>query len=819
MAQGPVGAITALYGDLLCGWAFDPVQADQRLAVEIQLDGQPVAVARADQWQPAVESLPGDGFHGFAIQLKPSWLQRGRRLSAWVANLGVLLDGQIDLTARPEAKPALPVAEVRFDGGLRVLGWVWDPLEPNRHVRVRAYEHERCLAETIADRLHPALIDRPTADHGFILDLPRELADGERHPMTLVDDQGQPLPGGRVTVCFWPDGLGGLLRKSLPAGTDSERARRALLLRLADHQEWITPKAVDFADYPHWHALHEQPEPLPAKPSPLRVGVLIYDATDDGRQARSHDSLAQQRWSPHAVRACAEHELLGALAQLLAAGSDAVTLLRSGDQLAPNAIDALVVALQSESSAAAGPSAEHSTAWVYADSDRDDGNGSCCDPWLKPAWDPDLFFGTDLISSGCLLSAALVRRALRQLEPELAPRGMGLSLHWLLAAVVAITLEEGLEVVHLPRVLYRRAAAPSSAPTSSAPVDEPAAASGLAGDQGSDAIALARQPALQWLAGRLAPGARVEGCPGHNGLNRVVWPLPARLPTLTCIVPTRDRVDLLRPCIEGLLSQTDYPPLDVIVIDNGSCCPKTRAYLAELPSRGVRVLAYPHPFNYSTMNNLAVSMAQGELICLLNNDVQVREAHWLKAMVRELLRPGIGAVGAKLLWPNAMVQHGGVILGIHGLAAHVGNQWQIHDAGYLGFNQITRRYSAVTAACLLIRRSLYQELGGLNAVDFPVTFNDVDLCLRIRAQGLALVWTPFARLEHLESASRGRDEEPAQAWRARREQERLRSRWCNLRAADPAYHPALAHDLWSGPYGALHMSPASRRPRLGATHR
>jgi GT2 family glycosyltransferase len=115
---------------------------------------------------------------------------------------------------------------------------------------------------------------------------------------------------------------------------------------------------------------------------------------------------------------------------------------------------------------------------------------------------------------------------------------------------------------------------------------------------------------------------------------------------------------------------------------------------------------------------------------------------------------------------------------------------------------------------LLLRRSLFQDLGGLNEVDFPVTFNDVDLCLRIRAQGLALVWTPFARLEHLESASRGRDEEPAQAWRARREQERLRARWCSLREVDPSYHPALAHDLWSGPYGALHLCPASRSPRV-----
>jgi GT2 family glycosyltransferase len=228
----------------------------------------------------------------------------------------------------------------------------------------------------------------------------------------------------------------------------------------------------------------------------------------------------------------------------------------------------------------------------------------------------------------------------------------------------------------------------------------------------------------------------------------------------------------------------------------------------------VKVLPHPHPFNYSTINNRAVEHASGEIIGLVNNDIEIIETHWLKEMVSQLLRDNVGAVGAKLLWPNRMVQHGGVVVGINGLAAHAGNNLEEHDAGYLATNQLTRRQSAVTAACLLMRKSVFEDLGGLDEKAFPVAFNDVDLCLRIQQSGLTLIWTAFAKLIHAESASRGKDQTPEKRARAQREQQGFIDQWSLDGQIDPYYHPALSHDYLSGAYGGLAMPPGKFKPRI-----
>ena len=176
-------------------------------------------------------------------------------------------------------------------------------------------------------------------------------------------------------------------------------------------------------------------------------------------------------------------------------------------------------------------------------------------------------------------------------------------------------------------------------------------------------------------------------------------------------------------------------------------------------------------------------------------------------MVAQALRPGVGAVGAKLLWPNMMVQHGGVVVGVNGLAAHTGNSLEQRDAGYLGTNQITRRQSAVTAACLLLRKSVFDSVGGLNERAYPVAFNDVDLCLKIQQQGLHVLWCASARLIHAESASRGKDLSPEKMARATREQNHFRSTWSSPEKSDPYYHPNLSIDYLSGPYGGLAFPP------------
>lgn len=277
------------------------------------------------------------------------------------------------------------------------------------------------------------------------------------------------------------------------------------------------------------------------------------------------------------------------------------------------------------------------------------------------------------------------------------------------------------------------------------------------------------------------------------------------------IVPTRDQFKLLRACVEGLLNDTDYPNMEIIVVDNDSSDPDTLSYFEDIKARGVTVLAHPYPFNYSTINNRAASIATGEVIGLVNNDIEVIDSNWLKEMLAQLFRPGVGAVGAKLLWPNRMVQHGGVVVGVNGLAAHTGNNLEQRDAGYLGMNQIVRRQSAVTAACLLLKKSVFDSVCGLDERAFPVAFNDVDLCLRIQQQGLHMVWSAFAQLVHAESASRGKDQTPEKRARAQREQDQFIERWFRFWASDSYYHPALSMDYLSGPYGGLALPPAEGR--------
>lgn len=305
--------------------------------------------------------------------------------------------------------------------------------------------------------------------------------------------------------------------------------------------------------------------------------------------------------------------------------------------------------------------------------------------------------------------------------------------------------------------------------------------------------------------------------PDYPALLRAHWPLPEQLPRVSLIVPTRDQYKLLHACIEGLLNDTDYPDMEIIVVDNQSSDPDTLAYFEDIKARGVTVLEHPYPFNYSTINNRAVSFATGELIGLVNNDIEIIEGDWLKEMVAQLYRPDVGAVGAKLLWPNRMVQHGGVVVGINGLAAHTGNNLEQRDSGYLGMNQITRKQSAVTAACLLLKKHVFDSIKGLDENAFPVAFNDVDMCLRIKQQELNIIWCASAQLVHAESASRGKDSTAEKEARAKREQDNFIERWSNTTSlVDDYYHPSLSRDYLSGPFNGLALPPLPlTRPRSG----
>jgi GT2 family glycosyltransferase len=280
-----------------------------------------------------------------------------------------------------------------------------------------------------------------------------------------------------------------------------------------------------------------------------------------------------------------------------------------------------------------------------------------------------------------------------------------------------------------------------------------------------------------------------------HGHYRVHWPIPSPAPKVSLIVPTRDRVELLRMCVESLLEKTRYPNFEVLVVDNRSADPEALAYLASLRGRDrVRVMSYDAPFNYSAINNLAAANCDGQVLGLVNNDIEVISEDWLDELVGHALRPDVGAVGAMLYYPDRTIQHAGVILGLGGIANHA---YVGQPAGYPGHGargKVAQNLSAVTAACVVVRREVFEEVGGLDEA-FEVAFNDVDFCLRLLSRGYRNVWTPFAELYHHESASRGRDDSEEKARRFQGEVRRMERRWGDFLHADPAYNPNMSLEI------------------------
>lgn len=443
---------------------------------------------------------------------------------------------------------------------------------------------------------------------------------------------------------------------------------------------------------------------------------------------------------------------------LAMASGEWVALLDHDDVLPPHAL------LEMVGAALANPR------WrmLYSDEDKIDAAGRRYDPYFKPDYAPTLLLGQNCISHFGMYATALVR------DVGGFRTGYEGSQDWDLALRCVERLDSG-QVGHVPRILYHWRAIPGST-----------AASSDAKDYATDAALRAVSDHLQ-RTGEPATAEVLE--PGRI---RVRWALPRPAPRVSLIIPTRDRADLLRTCVRSLRERTAYPDVELLVVDNQSTEPEALAYLAELDALpGVRVLRHDAPFNYSAINNAAARVARGEVLGLVNNDIEAISPGWLEEMVAQAVRPGVGAVGAMLLYPDDRIQHAGVILGLNGVAGHAYVGEPRTAAGQVGRLRLAQELSAVTAACLVVRKAVFDDVGGLDE-GLAVAFNDIDLCLRIRAAGYRNVWTPHAVLYHHESASRGYDVTPEKQARLAREAAFMQARWGDLIEADPAYNPNLA---------------------------
>ncbi|MBD3587128.1 glycosyltransferase [Salinimonas sp. HHU 13199] len=271
----------------------------------------------------------------------------------------------------------------------------------------------------------------------------------------------------------------------------------------------------------------------------------------------------------------------------------------------------------------------------------------------------------------------------------------------------------------------------------------------------------------------------------------VRWPLPTS-PLVSLVIPTFNGLSLVKACIESILEKTTYKNYEILLVDNNSNDPECLAYFDELDRHPkVRLLKYPHPFNYSAINNFAVKQANGEVVGLVNNDIEVISPQWLEYMAGHAMRGDIGCVGAKLLYSDDRIQHAGVVLGYGGGAGHAHKYFPRYHPGYMNRLIATQNYSAVTAACLLVKKSKYEEVGGLNEKDLHVAFNDVDFCLKVLETGVRNVYCAEAELYHHESVSRGLDISEEKAARFNRELTYLRTKWKKYIDHDPAYNPNL----------------------------
>ena len=553
---------------------------------------------------------------------------------------------------------------------------------------------------------------------------------------------------------FTPEKLENLTRQTLALPL---QPRFSIILPVHNTPEKYLSKAIDSVRaqiYPHWE-------------------LCIADDASSAPHIRP--LLEHYQRIDHRIRVTFRpengHIAAASNSALTLATGEYIALLDHDDELRPHALAEVVNAINHQ------PDLQ----LIYSDEDKIDEAGNRFDPFFKPDWMPDLLIGHNYLCHFCVCRA----ETLRSIGGWRA--GFDGAQDWDLQLRI-VEQTSPAQIVHIPKILYHwRAVAGSTA---------------LATSEKNYAVEAARKAITEHFL-RTNQNVELIHQPGNHWRARYALPSPA--PLVSLIIPTRNGLIYLRRCVESILEKTSYSNFEIIIADNDSDDTAACAYLQTLAkpdathtSDGriitVRVLPYPNPFNYSAINNSAVREARGEFVALLNNDLEVITPDWLEELVSHAARPGIGCVGPMLYYPNDTLQHAGVVLGIAGHAGHAFKGLKRGTPGYMNHARLVKNYSAVTGACLVIRKSTYEQVGGLDAANLAISLNDVDFCLKVHAAGYRNLWTPFAELYHHESATRGYEDSPEKMARFAREREVLRQRWLPLLEHDPAYNPNLTFE-------------------------
>ena len=442
------------------------------------------------------------------------------------------------------------------------------------------------------------------------------------------------------------------------------------------------------------------------------------------------------------------------------ASGDWVGLLDHDDILRENALAEVALELNRH------PMAEI----IYSDEDKIEENGKTrFNPHFKPDFSRELFRSQNYINHFTVHRSENIRKV-----GGWRPGFEGSQDYDLNLRIIETVPQENIR--HIQKILYHWRAAEGSTATSGSTKSYSHGA-GL--------------KALQEHLERTGVNATAVRAPGTSFYRVKLSELDPE-PLVSLIIPTRDKFELLSNAVDSIRQKTTYKNYEILIVDNGSTEKEVLEYLSRISRKeNVRILRYKKPFNFSAINNFAVKKAKGSIIGLINNDVKVISPDWLTEMVGWALLPDVGCVGAKLYYANNTVQHAGVILGLGGVAGHSHKHFPRNQPGYFYRLKLIQNCSAVTGACLVVKKDVYNEVNGFNEKDLAIAFNDVDFCLKVRAAGYVNVWTPYAELYHLESPSRGLDSTPEKFGRFRKEIDYMKSNWKEALNKDPYYSPHL----------------------------
>lgn len=553
----------------------------------------------------------------------------------------------------------------------------------------------------------------------------------------------------------------------------------ALTKLVREYQPLLAHQVISCEPYSYWRQTKEPSLLAPyqhnANSSKVHFCLLLRAKAEPEQLLHSIKSILAQQHCNWQLYLCQQPAPLPAALQHLIAGDSRIVLqaanavlalpehsycmlLQEGDCLHPTALQVFAGELECRP-----------VPLLYCDHDSLTSNQIRIAPNFKPGWNPDLLLSQNYIGAAYIAKASLLQGCTAQ--PQ-----WWLQHHYLvlLQAILALPGHSPVnEIRHLPLVLLHIAQKNQR-------------------QRYNQHTIIQAEHYLTLLAEQ--EGTPVLSVRGYQTDNRfkVRYRIPRPLPKVSLLIPTRDGLDITRNCVNSVLEKTHYPNYEIIILDNQSEQSATLSWFADIARHEkVRVLKYNKPFNYSAINNFGAKAARGELLCLLNNDTEVINATWLTEMVQHAIRPHIGCVGAKLYYFDNTIQHAGVVLGLWGLAGHSHKNYARNAKGYQQRLRSVQNMSAVTAACLMLRKSVFDQVGGLDETNLTVAFNDVDLCLKVQQAGYRNLWTPYAELYHYESKSRGKEDTAEKKQREQHEIAYMRQKWPDIINYDPCYSPNL----------------------------